>query len=61
MSRARVLDRPQRSGPYGEVARIDVHLPPELKKKVALRAAETGKTLAAVVVEALEKLFEEGG
>lgn len=50
-------DPADRRGP----ARLELHLPADLKRRLAVRAAEDGRTIAAVVIEALENYLEKGG
>ena len=40
-------------------SRIDLHLPSSLERKVARVQARTGKSLTAIVIEALERYCDE--
>lgn len=58
MSRAPALDQQPKEARRGE-ARLELHLPIELKRRLAMSAAGQGKTIAAVAIEALENFLSQ--
>lgn len=60
MARAPALEQQPKEARRGQ-ARMELHLPIELKRRLALTAADQGKTMAAVAIEAIEKFLGQKG